>query len=235
MDIVNMVGGVIFSAAATVLKDALVEAVEKKADLRSADLYGANLYGAYLRGANLYGADLRGADLRGANLYGADLRGAYLRGADLRGAYLRGANLYGANLRGADLRGANLYGADLRGANLRSADLYGADLRSADLRGAYLRGADGEKKKAHSIRIFSSSLYPFVVLAVLFEDGERMVKMGCLEKTLAQWKKVGIRKSNLSEFPDDKSEKCEDRVGLFNLAKAAVTRMNLPPKAKATK
>jgi len=195
MDIVNMVGGVIFSAAATVLKDALVEAVEKKADLRSADLYGANLYGAYLRGANLYGADLRGADLRGANLYGADLRGA----------------------------------------NLRSADLYGADLRSADLRGAYLRGADGEKKKAHSIRIFSSSLYPFVVLAVLFEDGERMVKMGCLEKTLAQWKKVGIRKSNLSEFPDDKSEKCEDRVGLFNLAKAAVTRMNLPPKAKATK
>ena len=195
MDIVNMVGGVIFSAAATVLKDALVEAVEKKADLRSADLYGANLYGAYLRGANLYGADLRGADLRGANLYGADLRGAYLR----------------------------------------SADLYGADLRSADLRGAYLRGADGEKKKAHSIRIFSSSLYPFVVLAVLFEDGERMVKMGCLEKTLAQWKKVGIRKSNLSEFPDDKSEKCEDRVGLFNLAKAAVTRMNLPPKAKATK
>ena len=220
MDIVNMVGGVIFSAAATVLKDALVEAVEKKADLRSADLYGANLYGAYLRGANLYGADLRGA---------------YLRGADLRGAYLRGANLYGANLRGADLRGANLYGADLRGANLRSADLYGADLRSADLRGAYLRGADGEKKKAHSIRIFSSSLYPFVVLAVLFEDGERMVKMGCLEKTLAQWKKVGIRKSNLSEFPDDKSEKCEDRVGLFNLAKAAVTRMNLPPKAKATK
>ena len=165
MDIVNMVGGVIFSAAATVLKDALVEAVEKKADLRSADLYGANLYGAYLRGANLYGADLR----------------------------------------------------------------------RADLRGAYLRGADGEKKKAHSIRIFSSSLYPFVVLAVLFEDGERMVKMGCLEKTLAQWKKVGIRKSNLSEFPDDKSEKCEDRVGLFNLAKAAVTRMNLPPKAKATK
>jgi len=220
MDIVNMVGGVIFSAAATVLKDALVEAVEKKADLRSADLYGANLYGAYLRGANLYGADLRGAYLYGANLYGA---------------YLRGANLYGADLRGADLRGANLYGADLRGANLRSADLYGADLRSADLRGAYLRGADGEKKKAHSIRIFSSSLYPFVVLAVLFEDGERMVKMGCLEKTLAQWKKVGIRKSNLSEFPDDKSEKCEDRVGLFNLAKAAVTRMNLPPKAKATK
>ena len=63
---------------------------------------------AVKRGANLYGADLRGADL-----YGADLRGANLYGADLRGANLYGANLYGADLRGANLRGANLYGADL--------------------------------------------------------------------------------------------------------------------------
>jgi hypothetical protein len=107
-------------------------------------------------------------------------------------------------------------------ANLRGADLYGADLR-----GANLYGANGENKKVHSLRSFSSSLYPYMVLAVLFEDGERMVKMGCLEKTLSEWKKVGIRKSNVSEFPDDGSDKCEDRVGLFNLAKAAVTRMTL--------
>ena len=66
--------------------------------------------------ANLRGADLRGADLRGAYLRGADLRGAYLRGADLEDADLRGADLRGADLRGADLRGANLRGADLRGA-----------------------------------------------------------------------------------------------------------------------
>ena len=88
------------------IKDTLVEAVKRGADLR--------------------GAYLRGADLRGAYLSGADLRGAYLRGADLRGANLRGANLCGADLRDADLRGANLRDAYLRGANLRDADLRGA-------------------------------------------------------------------------------------------------------------
>ena len=195
MDILNTIGTVIFTSAATILKDALIEAVAKRANLYGANLYGANLYGANLYGANLYGANLDGANLRGANL----------RGANLRGANLYGANLYGANLRGADLRGANLYGANLDGAN-------------------------GEKKKIHSLRVFSSSLYPYIVMAVLFEDGERMVKMGCLEKTLAGWEKVGIRKSNETEFPDDGSEICEDRVGLFNLALATVKRMKLEPK-----
>ena len=63
---------------------------------------------AIKRGANLRGADLGGADLRDAYLGGANLGGAYLRYADLRGANLRDANLGGANLRDADLRGANL-------------------------------------------------------------------------------------------------------------------------------
>ncbi len=40
------------------------------------------------------GADLGGADLGGAYLGGADLGGADLRGADLGGAYLRGAKNY---------------------------------------------------------------------------------------------------------------------------------------------
>ena len=74
------------------------------------------------------GADLRGADLGGADLRGADLGGAYLRGADLGGAYLRGAYLGGADLRGADLRGAYLGGADLGGADLGGAYLGGAYL-----------------------------------------------------------------------------------------------------------
>ncbi len=49
------------------------------------------------------GADLKGAYLKGANLKGADLKGANLEGADLKGAYLKGAYLEGANLEGADL------------------------------------------------------------------------------------------------------------------------------------
>ena len=78
------------------IKDTLIEAVKKGADLR----------GAYLRGA-----DLRGADLRSADLSGADLRGADLRGADLSSADLSSADLSGADLRGADLSGADLSGA----------------------------------------------------------------------------------------------------------------------------
>jgi Pentapeptide repeats (8 copies) len=197
MDIVNLAGTVLFTAAVDTVKQLVIEAVKKRADLT----------GAYLTGAYLTGADLRGADLRGADLTGADLTGADLRGADLRGAYLTGAYLTGAYLRGADLRGA-------------------------DLRGADLRGADGEQKKIADMRVFSSSLYPYTVMAVLFDDGEKMVRMGCLCKTITEWRKVVIRKSNVSEFPDDGSEKCEDRAGIFNLALATVKRMKLPVKPK---
>ena len=84
----------------------------------------------------------KGADLRGADLRDADLRNAYLGGADLGGAYLGGAYLGGAYLRGADLRDADLRDADLRGADLGSADLGGADLGGAYLGGADLRGAE---------------------------------------------------------------------------------------------
>jgi len=96
MDIKNVYDAIIFTSAALTVKDALVEAVSKKKDLR-----GADLQGAYLQGADLQDADLRDADLRGAYLQGADLQGAYLRGADLRGAYLQGADLQGADLQGA--------------------------------------------------------------------------------------------------------------------------------------
>jgi len=95
---------ILFSFACESLRDAVIEAVSKKADLRGADLRGADLRGAYLGGA----------DLRGAYLGGADLRGAYLGGAYLRGAYLGGAYLGGADLRGADLRGADLRGEKLK-------------------------------------------------------------------------------------------------------------------------
>jgi uncharacterized protein YjbI with pentapeptide repeats len=101
MDIKSVSDVVLFASSLLTIKEALVEAVSKRADLRGADL----------RGANLYGADLRAANLRGADLYGADLYGADLRGADLYGANLRGADLRGANLRAANLRGADLYGA----------------------------------------------------------------------------------------------------------------------------
>ena len=162
MDIKNIYDAVIFASAAPSIKEALIEAVSK-----SADLGGANMRWANLRGANLYGADLYGADLYGANLYGADL--------------------YGANLRGADLGG----------------------------------------KKILAMRVFSG-LYEYQVWAVLYEDGTRAVRMGCLFYDLDKWETIGIRKSNPTEFPDDGSEKSENRAAAFEFAKAAALRMVEP-------
>jgi len=90
IEIKSIFGNVLFEfeKESNSVKDTLIEAVKRDANLGGANLRDANLGGANLRGANLRGADLRGADLRGADLYGA-----YLRGADLRGADLRGVNL----------------------------------------------------------------------------------------------------------------------------------------------
>ena len=143
---------------------------------------------------------------------GAAVKLAYLSGANLSGAYLRGANLCGAYLCGAYLCGAYLCGADLCGA-----DLSGANLRGADLCG----------DKIEAMRVFTG-LYKYQVWAVLFQDGSRCIRMGCFFKSLEDWEKIDIRKSNLSEFPDDGSAKCEDRVIAFEFAKDAVLRMTLP-------
>jgi hypothetical protein len=84
------------------------------------------------------------------------------------------------------------------------------------------------------MRVFSG-LYDYQVWAVLFEDGSRWVRMGCLFKSLEDWEKIGIRKSNISQYPDDGSEQCEERVAAFEFAKAAVLRMKLPASEAAAK
>ena len=134
------------------------------------------------------------------------------------------ANLSGADLYGADLSDAKLYGANLYGANLSCADLSHANLSNVNLSGANLYGADLYGKKIHSMRIFSG-LYKYTVHAVLFIDGSRWVRMGCLFKSLEEWEKIGIRDSNPSEFPNDGFEKCEERVAVFEFATAAALSM----------
>jgi len=120
----------------------------------------------------------------------------------------------GADLCGADLRGADLRGADLCGANLCGADLYRANLYGADLYGIKIKAA----------RIFSG-LYRYAVFALLAQSGERYVKMGCLCYSLAEWKKIGIRKSNEKEYPDDGSERSLERAAAFAFAKEAALRL----------
>jgi uncharacterized protein YjbI with pentapeptide repeats len=144
-------------------REAILEAVEKKADLRS---------------ANLRGADLRSANLGGADLGGANLRDAYLGGADLGSANLRGADLGGADLRSANLRGADLGGADLGGANLRGANLGGANLGGFKMRGEITQFDCAEWANGH-------------FLAYIEEKGTLRVICGCrhfsYEEAVTHW------------------------------------------------
>ena len=93
IEIKSILGNVLFefSKENNTLKDTLVEAVRRGANLGGANLRGAYLGGAYLEGAYLGGAYLEGAYLDSANLRGANLEGAYLGGAYLEGAYLDSA------------------------------------------------------------------------------------------------------------------------------------------------
>jgi hypothetical protein len=212
MEIKDGFGNVIFALEDTkTILDLVLAAITAKKSLSGADLSGADLSGA----------DLSGAYLRGANLSGADLRGADLRGADLSGSNLSGANLSGADLRGADLRGADLSGADLRGANLSGADLRGAYLSGADLSGADYKGVIISK-----IRAFWG-LYKYETWSIVAADGTRYVRMGCLFYSLAEWNRIGIKNSNISEFPDDGSEHSENRAYAFEFARDYALRMKV--------
>ena len=212
MEIKDISGIVLFALeGAKTIADVVLAAVNARKSLDGANLYGANLYGANLYGANLSRANLSRANLSRASLYGANLYGASLCGASLSRASLDGASLCGASLDGASLDGASLDGANLYGANL-----YGASLDGASLDG----------KKVDSMRVFNG-MYRHTVYAVLFQDGQRWIRMGCLWMSLDEWEKIGIRNSNLTEYPDDGSDKCEERVAAFEFAKNTVLRMKL--------
>jgi hypothetical protein len=211
MELKNIYGDVIFAfeSAKTVL-ELVTAARAAKANLDGANLDGANLDGTSLNGASLYHANLNGASLYRANL----------DGANLNGASLYRANLNGVSLNSASLNGANLDGASLNGANLNRASLYCANLNGANLDGALIDG-----KPIVTLRVFSGLYSSYTVQAVLFRDGSRWVRMGCLWKSLDEWEAVGIRKSNLHQFPDDGSDRCEERVAAFEFAKTAALRL----------
>ena len=149
--------------------------------------------------------------------------GRAIRTALGTGANLVGANLVGANLRGANLEDANLRGANLVDANLRGANLVGANLEDANLVDANLVGG-GVPLKAKAVKIFAG-LYKYQSWAILAEDGTPWVRMGCLWKTVEDWDRIGIRASNPGEFPDDGTERCEERVRAFEFTRTAALRL----------
>jgi uncharacterized protein YjbI with pentapeptide repeats len=123
------------------LRTAVWDSQQKRANLPGIDLRRANLQGANLARANLYNADLTEADLRGAHLESADLTGAKLIDAKLAGAFLCSAQLNWADLTNADLFNANLERAiatwaNLTNANLSEAALHGMNFCDANVTNA---------------------------------------------------------------------------------------------------
>ena len=94
-----------------------------------------------------------------------------------------------------------------------------ANLSGADLSGAYLSGV-----KVWAMRVFTG-LYEYQCQAVVSTEGVPWIRMGCLWKSLEDWESVGIRKSNVKEFPDDGSEKSERRARAFEYVKQEVLVM----------
>ena len=206
------------------IKDAVEKAVANNIYLDHANLVGARLGGASLDHANLDGANLDHANLVGANLDHANLVGASLVGARLGGASLDHANLVGASLVGARLGGASLVGARLGGANLDHASLVGARLVGASLDGANLGGARLKIGEIKELRVFSG-LYQYQIWAVVLEDGTPWVRMGCQFRSVREWDEITIRKSRVSEFPDDGSPCSEQRARAFEYAKVEAIEM----------
>ena len=120
---------------------------------------------------------------------------------------------------GGNFRGGDFWGGDFLGGYFLGGDFWGGNFRGGNFLGADVKGNAALKLRAHI------GLYPYQVTAALLVDGTRWVQMGCLFKSLEEWEKIGIRQSNLSEFPDDGSERCEERVAAFEFAKAAALRM----------
>src|SRR3990167_8833983 len=71
---------IVYEAEKETIKETVIEAVSRGANLGDAALRGANLGGANLGDANLRGADLGGASLGDADLGGANFYHTYFYG-----------------------------------------------------------------------------------------------------------------------------------------------------------
>jgi len=161
-----------------------------------------------------------GVILRDCKVSGGTVRGCTLTGGTVSDCTVRGCSLSGCSLSDCSVRGCTLTGGTVRGCSL--SDCW---LSDCSVRGCSLSGGTVSDKPLSSLKGYSG-LYRYNVWAVLFKDGSRWVRMGCLFKSLGQWDaEGGIRNSNLSEFPNDGSDKCEERVAAFEFAKAAALRM----------
>ena len=97
------------------------------------------------------------------------------------------------------------------------------DMRDA-VQKAAKGGANLQGAKISSLRVFTG-LYKYLIFVFVTDSGVPWVRMGCFWKTVEDWDKLGIRQSNLSEFPDDRSPKSEERALAFEFARVTALQM----------
>ncbi|WP_071058045.1 pentapeptide repeat-containing protein [Pelistega sp. MC2] len=120
-------GNKIYTASkeAITIKDALIEALNNKTDLKRINLPNADL--SHI--------DLRGVDLRNSNLSGANLTGSKLDGANLEGSVAMSTDFTNTSLDKSDLRDVNLSDSTLHGTSLNDAKFYRTNFENADIDG----------------------------------------------------------------------------------------------------
>ena len=101
------------------------------------------------------------------------------------------------------------------GANLSDSNLSGSNLSGCNLCGV---------GKIKAIRVMTG-LYRYVIFAIVAEDGEPWVRMGCQWRSVTEWDRITIRDSRTSEFPNDGSTRSEQRARAFEFARGEAIEM----------
>jgi hypothetical protein len=190
-----------------------------------------NLLGQVVwHGGVWHGGVWHGGVWRGGMWHGGEWHGGMWRGGEWRDGVWCGGEWHGGVWCGGTWRGGMWHGGMWHGGVWHGGMWHGGVWHGGEWHGGVWCGGEMfiDRKKVSQFRCFAG-LYGYRVHAVLFEDGSRWVRMGCLWKSLEEWQTIGIRCSNVCEFPDDGSEKSEERVRAFEFAKAAVLAMKGNP------
>ena len=125
--------------------------------------------------------------------------------------------------RGGTWWGGTWEGGTWRGGTWEDGTWEGGTWEGGTWRGGLVYGSSNFVQRIASVQ----GLYEYQVMAVLFTNGERWVRMGCLFKSLDKWERVGILASNTGEFPNDGSFKSKRRAAAFAWAKAMAEILDL--------
>ena len=98
-----------------------------------------------------------------------------------------------------------------------------------EFRGGQFRGGEFRGEKTIQLRGLYG-LYKYPIHIARLANGELWIAMGCLFHSLDQWAEIGIRASNVEEFPDDGSLRSLERIRAFDFAKQIAIDMKASDK-----